>query len=1490
MPPPSPPASSGFLVATTTTTTTTTANTNTTAAAAWTGSSSTSSSSSSSSSSTSSSSSSSAATETVAGDRVQPAPAAAALTTSPPPAPSSPAAPPPPTPKSPAPAAAAAAAAAPAATTAGAPLPLRRAGFLSRATYQWVQPFVATGYRRPLSEEDLWQLDGDLAADDHARRLADGWRAESADAAARGRDPHLWRALWRAFGREVAILVPYRLVADTTAVISPIVVLAIIQFLSDTGAAAAALPPQPAPDSRRAYALCAGLFLVQLVSAWTTHKYFEKGMVTGFRIRSALTSNLYLKCLRLSPRGRQKFSAGRIVNSMSTDTARMDRAAAFLHLVWSVPYLILVASALLVYNLGASALAGLAILLVFAPVQVFVMRRLSFIRDHSSSITDARVKITQEALLGVRVMKMYAWEHSFLDVIAGLRVKELKETRKLLLYRACIAAVTTVLPAIAAICTFVAYTQTGNTLTAPRVFSSLALFNILRIPCLLIPIIATDLTDAKVSLDRLNSIMLADELDAPPPVSASATKTSGNPGDDDGIAIRVAGAEFLWDVDDTGVDVADAADGSGGGSGFLKATGAGADASLGSAAAAAVAGGRRDGRFYLRGLDLAVPRGALVAVVGAVGAGKSSLLNALVGEMKRTKGSVTIAGSVGYCPQTAWIQNSTLRDNILFNRPFDAARYTRTLHACALAHDLSLLPAGDQTEIGERGINLSGGQRQRVSIARAAYFDADVVLLDDPLSAVDPHVGRWLFEKCIKGAMEGKTRVLVTHQLHVLPQVDYIYLMSEGRIVEHGTYAEMTKDEGSRFAELMNEYGSQTEGGEDDDDGGGDVAAADAAVVVAVAEATADGAAVGVGEKEKEKGEKRSTPDAAGATGGGKEGADGALVQEENRAIGNIGWRVFYEYMRASGGIPMALFTLLLLILAQLARIGTDLWLSWWLAVRFPLASYWYLDIYLLWGVLQILTSFASGIVFAYIGALAAKRLHDRALHRVFRAPLSFFDATPVGRVLNRFSRDVDTLDSLLPEAARLLGYTFSLVLGTVLLIVAVFPLFAVALAPAVVVYVVLQNYYRATSRELKRLDNVTRSPLFAHFSACFSGLTTIRAYGVEAQFAAKNRELLDWNNRAYYPLLLTQRWLGLRLELIGALLIFFAALFAIIARNSVGASVAGLAISYSLQVTGVLNWCVRVATDTEQNMVSAERLIEFDSLPSEAPEVIQGSRPPSGWPTRGAIEIRNLTLRYRPHLSPVLKGLTLTLPSGQKTAIVGRTGAGKSTLLLALLRLVEPSSGAILIDGVDVSTLGLHDLRRGVAVIPQDPVLFAGTLRDNLDPFGEHDDAAVWDALRRCGLEKAVVENPARLEMLVVEGGENWSTGQRQLICLARAMLKDAAVVVMDEATASVDLATDDFIQAAIRTDFADKTVVTIAHRLNTVIDYDAIVVLADGRVAERGSPAELLLGGGGGEDGEGGEGRGGVFRAMVEETGPANAAMLRAAVAMRAAAKGKA
>ncbi|KAJ3296180.1 hypothetical protein HK104_001918 [Borealophlyctis nickersoniae] len=817
--------------------------------------------------------------------------------------------------------------------------------------------------------------------------------------------------------------------------------------------------------------------------------------------------------------------------------------------------------------------------------------------------------------------------------------------------------------------------------------------------------------------------------------------------------------------------------------------------------------------------------------------------------MKSTKGSVSFSGSLGYCPQQAWIQNASLKENVVFWQPFERERYLMALRDCALEQDLKQLPDGDRTMIGERGINLSGGQKQRVNLARVVYFNSDIVLLDDPLSAVDAHVGRYLFENCILGALKDKTRILVTHQLHFLPKVDIVVVMKDGEVAEFGTYAELMASQGE-FSVLMRSHGGVDE--------------SSASETESAMETDDEIAAAGVAKAKQDKVNLDRLGQALS-----KESKARTLMSVEERATGSVDIRVWLSYMRAAGNTTFIMGLLIMLILLQAARIGNDMWLVQWTNKRIPnFPDSGYIGVYFAWGISQSLVTYCFGVFFAFASTRAGRVLHKASITRVLRAPVYFFDTTPLGRIINRFSKDQDSMDTQLSDAFRMFSTTLAGTLATFVLIIYATPLFAAPLAPVLVLYYFAQKIYRAVSRELKRLDSLSRSPLYAHVGETLTGLPTIRAYREQNRFVKQNDAMIDTNNAPYYLLFTAQRWMGIRLETLGGLLVFFAATFGILNRTSETLSTAllGLSMSYALEVTQTINWCIRQFTDTEVAMNSVERIEHYAyKIDVEADAIVPSNRPPPGWPQTGEIEVKDLEMKYAPDLPTVLKGVSFNVRDKEKIGVVGRTGSGKSSLMTALFRLTEPTAGSITISGLSTTSIGLRDLRSALAIIPQDPVLFSGSFRTNLDPFSEHTDDELWDALGRANLKGKVVGEKEGLEASVTEGGENLSVGQRQLLCLARAMLKKPRIIILDEATANIDYETDAIIQRSLREDFADATILTIAHRLNTIIDYDRVMVLDAGVIVEYDSPRALL-------DMEGGR-----FRAMVEQTGPGNAEMLR-------------
>ncbi|KAL2913401.1 hypothetical protein HK105_207146 [Polyrhizophydium stewartii] len=1325
-----------------------------------------------------------------------------------------------------------------------------RTNVLVRWTYGWLNPLLRRGFRHPLQHDELWQLDERLTAAAIGKRLLDAWAAELKRPGGDAATPawRLARTIFAAFGADLVRSAMHMFVQSTLSVGSSVILLYLITWIQDVQAGRETF------GDWFGYVMATIIFCSRLLSTMAYNWSTELTTKTGFNARTSLTSALYQKSLRLSAAARQEYSVGKITNIIATDTNRVDISFQYMNMLWAAPYQIIIATALLIWTIGpsATALVGFALIVCYLPFQHQIASLLRRFRRGANVFADKRIKIIQEAMLGIRVVKIYGWEESFQKMMSVLRSSELRQIRNSLIANVAVAGITQGIPTLAMLASFICYSLLGNSLNPAKTFASLSLFYSFRFPLMFLPTALNQSTDAWIALGRISDLLMAQEVENGPTfLPASA--------DPDEIAIEVTDASFRWETPPPPqpAEPAKRASKKLPPPDQQQQQQASSPARPDSPASQAAA-------FSFDSLTLRIPRGKLVAVVGTVGSGKSSLLNALVGEMRRTAGSLTFHGTAGFCQQQAWIQNASVKDNILFGQPLDAAKYARVVRACALESDLAILPAGDATEIGERGINLSGGQKQRVSIARAVYFDPDIVLLDDPLSAVDSHVGRFLFDECICKALAGKTRVLVTHQLHFLPHADVIVVLDHGKIVAQGSFDELLQTSAS-FAALMREYGGLGSSDSDSGDGGDGGSGEDKSSVSGGA--THDGHVKVEDATGPIVDASKAVIVKAGDTGdGGKK-----IISTEERNLGAVSWHYYFAYARLGGGVLAFLGCFFMLCLANSSRVMADQWLNYWSSGRFALQRDQYIGGYVGISVFQVFAYIGYGSSVMFFGAVASQSVHDRALLGVFRSPISFFDSAPIGRITSRFSRDIDGVDTLLPDVLRMFFYSFTLTISNFIVIATVFPLFIAPLVPVIFAYYFLQMYYRATSRELKRLDSITRSPLIANVSETLTGLATIRAYNAAARFRDKNDALMDANNRCYYLSLIIPRWIQLRLETLNSALVFLTAVFAIVAKSSVGPGAAGLVITYALQITAVFNWCVKQIADIEINMNAAERLIHYiEELTPEAPDVLPPGAPgaslDASWPHAGMIEVRDAVLRYRADLPPVLHGVSFVVRPGEKVGIVGRTGAGKSTILTSILRLFELESGSIVIDGVDVATLGLRDVRRRIGVIPQEPVLFSGTVRSNLDPFGQYQDSELWDALQRADLKAAVAAAPGGLDSAVAENGDNWSTGQRQLLCLARAILKKARIIMLDEATASVDLATDDMIQRAIRSDFGSSTVLTIAHRLNTIADYDKILVLGAGRVLEFDSPRALL-----GDPAS-------HFSRMVAETGPSNAAAIRA------------
>ena len=1363
------------------------------------------------------------------------------------------------------------------------------ANFFSLLIFQWINPLMTTGYKRTIELNDIWLVNPDRASDPLINTMMDSFRRR----VKRGeRKPLIW-ALYDTCRGEFLLGGTCALFSSMFQVFSPFATRYLIQFATDAWNADKHGSPQP--NIGHGIGLALGITFMQICQSTATNHFIYRGMMVGGECRAMLINAIFDKTLKISNRakaggkalsdeqasngieddalsekskrpGLQRYmsrtlhpktgpkvtpdmangvsgdgtgwSNGKIVNLMSVDTYRVDQASGLFHLMWTSPIQVLVVLVVLVINIGYSALSGYALLVICLPLLTKAIKALFRRRKKINKVTDQRVTLTQEILGSVRFVKFFGWETSFLDRLKELRGREIRAVQVLLSIRNAINALSMSMPVFASMLAFITYSLTDHGLSPARVFSSLALFNSLRMPLNLLPLVLGQVTDAATALDRIQEFLLEEEQKDNVMLDQNMKP-----------AVQVDEASFTWErnatVDKERVatfqskkELKDAKEAKRREKKELKtqrkshSPGPGDDASETT----------EKEPFKLSHVDFSVARNELVAVIGTVGSGKTSLLAALAGDMRRTGGKLRIASTRAFCPQYAWIQNSTLKENILFGKPYKSKWYNSVIDACALRPDLAILPAGDSTEIGERGITLSGGQKQRLNIARAIYFDADIILMDDPLSAVDAHVGRHIMDEAICGLMKNKCRILATHQLHVLNRCDRIIWMEEGQIQAVDTYDNLMRNSVD-FQKLM---------------------------ATTAQEDQADPA------EENPEAKKEHKPDKAA-----KKRKAIALMQQEERAVDSVSWGVWGAYMKASGPWFMWPLIFLSLVASQGANIVTSLWLSWWVSDKWGMDTGAYIGIYATLGCSQALLMFTFATLLSTSGTNSSKVMLQRAMTRVLRAPMSFFDTTPLGRITNRFSKDVDSMDNSLTDAMRMYFLTLAMITSVFALIIAYFHFFAVALGPLLVLFVFASSYYRASAREMKRHEAVLRSVVFARFSESISGVASIRAYGLQDFFTRRVREALDNMNSAYYLTFANQRWLSTRLDMIGNLLVLTTSILVVTDRFSVNPSIAGLVLSYILAIVQMIQFTVRQLAEVENNMNATERLHYYGTeLDEEAPLKLR--EVPESWPAQGAITFDKVEMRYRPDLPLVLCGLDFHIGGGERIGIVGRTGAGKSSIMSALFRLTELSGGQIKIDDIDIATVGLQDLRSRLAIIPQDPTLFRGTIRSNLDPFHEHTDLELWAALRKADLITPEAEagrgqesrpatghtahtsttavnatGPSRihLDSTVEEEGLNFSLGQRQLMALARALVRNSQIIVCDEATSSVDFETDEKIQRTMRIGFKGKTVLCIAHRLKTIINYDRICVMDKGRIAELDTPINLYD-------------RGGIFRGMCDKS----------------------
>ncbi|KAI2473984.1 ATP binding cassette (ABC) transporter subfamily C member [Diabrotica virgifera virgifera] len=1279
------------------------------------------------------------------------------------------------------------------------PNPRENAFPLSAATFCYTIPTFIKGFKRDLDESDLTETLSEHKSDYLGNKIEKIWKEEEERAKKKNTTPSLQRTLLKAFGWEFLAMGIVLILSETVSILQPLLLKRLLTYYS----------PQGEPVSiEEAYYYATGIVLCSLLSVLLVHPYMLGVIHIGMKMRIACCSLIYRKALRLSKTALGETTAGQIVNLLSNDVNRFDLAVIFAHQLWLAPLETVICTYFMYLEIGVSAIIGVAILAASVPLQIYLGKKISFYRLRTALRTDERVRLMNEILSGIQVIKMYAWETPFAQLVATARRHEIKSLRATAFMRGIFLSFIMYSTRISLFVSILAYVLSGYDISAEKVFVITSFYSVLRQSLtVFFPQGIAQVAEVRISIQRLNKFMQFEEIDMVREKFGRCSMSSSKSLD---LSKSGNGVEKSEKKGELGV--------------FLNnATAKWSEMSVDNT---------------LTGITIKVYPSQLLGVIGPVGSGKSSLLHVILQELKLVYGSVTVNGTVSYASQEPWLFAGSVRQNILFGQPMDKLRYKTVVKKCALERDFRLLPYGDKTIVGDRGVSLSGGQRARINLARAVYKQADVYLLDDPLSAVDTHVGKEIFEQCITGYLKNKTVILVTHQIQYLQELDNILYLEDG-IPKTGSFRELQAS-GLDFTKSLGESTEEEET-----------------------------------TKESEVMRQLSIKSVASV-----EVEEPKEVQEQ-KGTGTIGGYVYRAYFRAGGNCCVIFIFFFLFLLSQMFASASDYYLSYWVNLEQQdsaanstqstgLSSnetitnnFWHFSretsIYIYSGliVLLVIITLVRSFTFFAVCMRASTRLHDNMFVSITRATMRFFNTNASGRILNRFSKDMGSIDELLPTALIDCLQIGLALLGIIVVVAVVTPFLMIPTVAIGIIFFFFRIFYLRTSRNIKRIEGTTRSPVFSHLNASLLGLTTIRAFQAEEILKKEFDNHQDLHSSAWYAFISTSRAFGYWLDLLCMVYVTLVTFsFLVIGNEKFGGNV-GLAITQAIGLTGMFQWGMRQSTELENQMTSVERVLQYNDIEKEgALESQPDKKPKPSWPEKGKLEFRDLYLKYFPQDPFVLKDLSFVVKPKEKIGIVGRTGAGKSSLINALFQLTE-TIGDILIDEVNISQIGLHDLRTKISIIPQEPVLFSGTMRKNLDPFDEFSDAELWSVLEEVELKEAVENLVAGLNSKMSEGGTNFSVGQRQLVCLARAILRKNKLLVLDEATANVDPQTDALIQQTIRTKFAECTVLTIAHRLNTVMDSDKVLVMDAGTLKEFDHPHVLL------------QDKDGIFYGMVQQTG---------------------
>ncbi|KAG2056641.1 hypothetical protein BDR06DRAFT_952711 [Suillus hirtellus] len=1392
-------------------------------------------------------------------------------------------------------------------------------------TFSWVYPLITRGSNMTMSEDDVWKLSPTQQSRPVFIKFSTIIRSS------------LLRRLWAANSQDLILDFLLTYVSVIFAYASPFLLKRILDAIEESSA----------EDRFQAYIYAFLAFLCTMLKAEADVQHLWFGRRAATRMRVELMAAIYDKALKrqdysgIIDKDKAKEAAdkkagikpvenatsddpkagadvGKIVNLMAVDANRIAMMVSGAYFIYGAPFEIIIATTFLYNLLGLSAFAGFVVLLAGWPLNSFVTKRSVRIHKGVSASRDKRMAVLNELIGAVKFIKFFAWEDRWIQRAMDARGVEMNWMVKARINSVMFSLIWTSAPILVSLISFFTFVYQGNQLTVSVAFTSIALFSMIRQPLNVIPAWIVQILQTGVALKRIEKYLEEDEVDD----QVSSIKRARAPySDEEDDTLSIENGFFKWNE----VPEQSEENSKSKGKSHSRASSSDETATAVDSEAGSIRSSPEDHRFELKDISVRFPEGELSVITGPTASGKTALLMALLGEMTTISGKLTISKntskidenglmhSISYAAQSPWLRHQSIKDNILFGQPFDEERYNDVVECCALQPDLNILEDGDDTEIGSRGVSLSGGQKARVALARAVYARTKYVLLDDPLSAVDSHTARFLYDRLFRGPlMANRTVILVTHHVElVLPGTYYLVRILDGRIDAQGTVKDL------RAQGILDHIAQDSTAEVKEEES---VAAFEVPVE---AQEGSDGADTPVESKKKPR----------------------KLVKDEHREAGGVKWAIYNAYLKASSYWTWFMLGILI-VCSQSLGVIEKLWVREWgqaygdgtepapyimpssvltenEVLMNGYMSYhdyqhysnsyfhvnttgfgpitlpdvhehplYYVGIYGLIGFATAAVGILS-ISIQYTGALKASRsIFRKLLTGVVRATMRWHDVTPAGRMLNRFGKDIETIDTNLASSLSAVNSSLATFAAAIFTVVIFFPIF---LIPAVIIgffYRLLALGYLKTGRDLRRMESNSRSPIFSGFGELLEGIVTVRAFSAEERFLDDLHDKIDVTTKMWYNFWMTNRWLLLNFDALGGLAVLATTLLAL--SGYVSAGTAGLCITSAMTFTTSVYWACRFWTALELDLNSVERVVEYLDLPQEPPAIIESSRPPAYWPSsstkEGLLTVEDLVIKYSPELPPVLHNVSFTLNAKERIGLLGRTGSGKSTLAMSILRFVDPVSGRILIDGIDISTIGVHDLRSRLTFIPQDATLFSGTLRDNLDPFGEHEDSECLDVLYRVQmLSQSAYQSqhtsraPSRastpddvassaastaitdveskttvtLDTQVSAGGTNFSQGQRQLIAMARALLRRSSIIVLDEATSSIDFSTDAKIQATIREEFTDSLLLTVAHRLRTVIDYDRLIVLDAGVVAEFDTPLNLIQK----EDG--------IFRTMCLKSG---------------------